>query len=215
MNRKPETRQFVASFETRQNEEGERRIIGRPVVIGQETDLGLCREIIEPGALEKTDLTDVLFFTNHDTYKIPLARSRNNNENSTMQITVDKDGVETDALIDTEEHYEAKALYSAVNRGDITGMSFMFTIGGEEWEELDSESPLRRITEIAQIIEVSAVNFPAYEQTEIEARDISTLDSVRRSLDSARAAKALDSAEAKSKELDLEKAKIIALYGQK
>ena len=209
-----EIRRFTATFQTRDSEDGEHRIIGRPVVIGEETDLGFCREIIEPGALDDTDLRDVLFFMNHDTTKIPLARSRNNNGNSTMKLSVDKEGIEIDALIDTENNADARALYSAVERGDIEGMSFMFSITGETWEDEDTDSPLRRINSIGQIFEVSAVNWPAYPQTELSVRDKEALDSVKRSLDSARAAKALESAEVSEKqELTLEKEKIIALYG--
>jgi HK97 family phage prohead protease len=194
MSKRFETKRYAADFKTRAGDEGERGIIGRPVVIGQETDLGFCREIIDPGALDNTDLKDVLFFTNHDVTKIPLARSRNNNDNSTMRITVDDDGIEIDATLDVDNNSDARALYSAVGRGDMTGMSFMFTINGETWEDEESDSPLRHITDIGQLIEVSAVNFPAYPQTEISVRDKEALESVKRSLDSARAAHVLDSA---------------------
>jgi HK97 family phage prohead protease len=194
MSKRFETKRYAADFKTRADDSEGRGIIGRPVVIGQETDLGCFREIIDPGALDETDLKDVLFFTNHDTQKIPLARSRNNNENSTMHITVDDDGIEVDATLDVENNADARALYSSVGRGDMTGMSFMFTIDAEMWEDEESDSPLRHITKIGQLIEVSAVNFPAYPQTEISVRDKEALESVKRSLESARAAHALDSA---------------------
>jgi HK97 family phage prohead protease len=218
-----ETRRFAASFTARADKDtDEHRIIGRPVVIGQETDLGFCREVIDPGALDRTDLKDVLFFTNHDTNKLPLARSRNNNKDSTMRLVVDDDGIEMDALLDTENNAEARALYSAVERGDVTGMSFMFSVRGEAWEDEDTDSPLRRITDIDTIIEVSAVNFPAYPQTELSVRDTQALESVRRSLESARAA-ALESAsggndtdgELKAARLEFEKARIKAALGRR
>ena len=203
-----ETRRFAATFVAREKDD-EHRVIGRPVVIGQETDLGFCREVIEAGALDKTDLTDVLFFTNHDLSKIPLARSRNNNDGSTMRLTVDEGGIEVDALLDTEGNSDARALYSAIQRGDMTGMSFMFAVRGEAWEDEDTDNPLRRITDIETIIEVSAVNFPAYPQTEISVRDKEALESAKRSLESARAARALESAKAseEQKRNELRKAK--------
>jgi HK97 family phage prohead protease len=182
MNR--ETRWFETKFECRADDKG-KHILGRPVIYDQKTDLEWFFEIIEKDALKDTDLRDVLFFVNHDISKLPLARSRNNNDKSTMKIAIDDDGLSIDATIDTEENSESRNLYSAVSRGDISGMSFMFEIGDEEWEDLDTEKPLRRIKKISTIIEVSAVNFPAYPQTEIEARSKETLDSVlRRSLDS-------------------------------
>ena len=49
-------------------------IVGRPIVYDSKTDLGYFEEVIEKGALSKTDLSDVRFLVNHDTSKLPLAR---------------------------------------------------------------------------------------------------------------------------------------------
>ena len=148
--------------------------------------MGWFDEIIEPGALNKTDLTDVRFLVNHDTSKIPLARSRRNNGNSTMQLTVDNDGMGIRVTLDTENNNEARALYSAVQRGDISGMSFMFGIRDEEWENLDSDHPTRHIKDISTVVEVRAVTFPAYESTEINARCKGALDNARSAVETAR-----------------------------
>ena len=56
-----------------------------------------------------------------------------------------------------------------------------------------SDHPLRRITSISKIYEVSAVTFPAYEQTEINARSKEELESYRSSLESGGKARSLDS----------------------
>ena len=178
------------SFEIRaeQNEQHGTFITGTPIVFNQETDLGFAREVIAPTALDNTDLRDVRFLIGHNTSMVPLARSRNNNENSTMQLMPNKDGMDIRVDLDIENNADARTLYSAVKRGDMTGMSFMFTVDGEEWEDLDSEQPLRRVTSIGRVFEVSAVCFPAYEGTTLEAAsDDSALDSVRASLESARA----------------------------
>lgn len=176
------------SFEIRanENEENGTFITGRPIVFESKTNLGYFDEVIERGALDKTDLRDVRFLVNHDTSKIPLARSRNNNANSTMQLVPDDNGMGIRVNLDIENNSEARALYSAVKRGDISGMSFMFGINGEEWEALDSDHPTRHITSISNIVEVSAVTFPAYESTEISARDKSALDNARSALDNAK-----------------------------
>lgn len=193
-------------FEVRAEESEDGSIItGRPIVYNSRTDLGYYDEIIESGALNNTDLTDVRFLVNHDTSKIPLARSRRNNGNSTMLLTVDDLGMGIRVNLDTENNAEARSLYSAVSRGDISGMSFMFGIRGQEWDNLDSDHPTRRIKDISTVVEVSAVTFPAYESTSIYARSKEALDNARSALESARQleAKPLDSGE-----LELLKAKI-------
>ena len=175
------------SFEVRaEDTEAGGVITGRPIVYDSKTDLGLFDEIIERGALEKTDLTDVRFLVNHDISKIPLARSRRNNGNSTMLLSVDDDGMSIKVNLDTENNSEARALYSAVQRGDISGMSFMFAIEDEEWEDLDTDHPTRHIQSISTVVEVSAVTFPAYSDTTISARSKEALESARQSLESAR-----------------------------
>jgi HK97 family phage prohead protease len=194
------------NFEIRANTDDKNgdHITGRPIVYNSKTDLGYFNEIIEAGALDKANLKDVRFLVNHDTSMIPLARSRNNNENSTMQLEVDKDGMAIRVNLDTENNTEARNLYSAIKRGDITGMSFMFTIDDEEWENLESEHPTRHIRKIGTVFEVSAVTFPAYESTEISARDKEALESAKATLESVRS-QTLDS---EREALELEKAKL-------
>jgi len=161
---------------------------GHAAVFDQTTDIGgMFNEIIDRGAFSQTDFTDVLMSINHDLDRIPLARSRNNNANSTLQLQVDNTGLAIRANLDVDNNQEAKALYSSIQRGDINGMSFIFYVRGENWEGLDTETPTRHITDIAKVIEVSAVSFPAYDQTDISARSSETLDSAKKTLDSAKA----------------------------
>ena len=178
------------------NEQHGTYITGTPIVFGQETDLGWYREKIDKDALTETDLKDVRFLIGHNDRGIPLARSRNNNENSTMQMTVTDRGMEIRVDLDTENNAEARALYSAVKRGDMSGMSFAFTVDKDSWEDIDTDTPKRTIMGVRKVFEVSAVAFPAYEGTDIQAAsEGSTLDSVRASLESARRAAAEDRAE--------------------
>ena len=162
-------------------------ITGRPIVFGQMTDLGWYDEVIERGALDETDLKDVRLLVNHNVDMIPLARSRNNTENSTMRLMPDENGLGIRADLDTENNADAKSLFSAVSRGDIDGMSFMFTVEKDSWDDPDSEHPTRHILSIRRVFEVSAVNFPAYSRTSIQARGLSdALDSAKKSLESER-----------------------------
>ena len=188
MNKEVRSLEFEIRAEETGNEERAGRLTGTPIVFNQVTDLGWIREVIEPGALDNADLKDVRFLVGHDTSGIPLARSRNNNENSTMQLTVNENGMDIRVDLDIENNPRAKELYSAVKRGDITGMSFMFTVDKDAWEDLESDQPLRRITAISRVFEVSAVTFPAYEGTSLEAAsEDSALESARASLESAKA----------------------------
>lgn len=185
---KKEIRNFDFEVRAEENEEHGHMLTGRPIVYGVRTDLGYMDEIIEQGALDNTDLHDVRFLVNHNTDMIPLARSRNNNENSTMQLMVDAEGMRIRVDLDTENNAEAKSLYSAVQRGDISGMSFMFTIDSKEYDDLESDHPTRRVKSIGSILEVSACTFPAYSQTSLQARGLSeALESARESLESERA----------------------------
>ena len=187
-----------------EDNKGKYTLYGLPIVYDSRTDIGWFDEIIERGALDKADLKDVRFLVNHDLSKIPLARSRNNNENSTMRLKVTDKGLEVEIDLDADNNTDARNLYSAITRGDITGMSFMFGINGEEWENLDTEHPTRHIKSISTVVEVSAVTFPAYEATEIYARDKTALDNAKIALDNARAA--VDTANEK-RELELIKIK--------
>lgn len=197
------------NFEVRAEETEQGNIItGRPIVYNSRTDMGWFDEIIEAGALMNTDLTDVRFLVNHDTSKIPLARSRRNNGNSTMHLTVDEAGMSIRVTLDTENNSEARALYSAVQRGDISGMSFMFGISDEEWENLESDHPTRHIRAISTVVEVSAVTFPAYESTEINARSKEALDNARLAVETARS-KEQTSVDTDELELLKEKTKIL------
>ena len=200
-------RAYDWSFETRE-EDGLGIIEGHPVVFGQMTDLGYFNEIIEPGALDGTDLRDVRLCLNHDT-SVVYARSRSNTPDSTMRIWTEEDGLHFKAGLDLENPL-SKAYYSMVDRRDIDKMSFMFSVAEDTWEDLDTEHPTRHIIKIRSIVEISAVTFPAYDSTEIQARSKEALESARQQLESERQQKrtSLES------DLELLKAKTKILAGR-
>ncbi len=185
---------------------------GLAAVYDQETRINDCCgefvEVIRAGAFDETDFSDVRLLVNHDFNGIALARSRRNNKSdkpNTMQLTVDKEGVHIKADLDTENNEQARALYSAISRGDMDGMSFCFYVSEENqrWSKADGVVK-REILKVDKVIEVSAVNFPAYEGTSIDSR---SLDSDRRALESARAA--LDNG---AKKIDYRAKTIITMY---
>ena len=164
-------RSYKMTFETRQDEAtGDYIIRGTAAVYDVETVIVTANgdtfiEVIQRGAFnDKTDLTDVRLFVNHQLGA--LARSRNNNENSTMRLWVDDIGLNFEARLDAKRSPAAANLYSAVDRGDMDSMSFGFYVDkdGEIIERRDGTKK-RTITQVASVIEVSVVDFPAYPET--------------------------------------------------
>lgn len=187
MNKKEVRFLELAELRAEQDDQGV-WIEGYPIVFNQETVIGgRCREMILPEAVDETLLRDVALMVGHDFGMIPLAHSRRNNGNGTMHLTIDEHGVKMRALLDAENNPKAKEAYSAIKRGDISGMSFAFIVDGERWEELDTDMPLRIITRLSDIFEVSLVAFPAYAGTSVQAAsEGDALESVMASLESAR-----------------------------
>lgn len=186
--------QEVRAVEPTEEESGA-IIEGLAIPYEVETNVGnWFKEIIKRGALDGADLKDVPLFVHHKGQTIPLARSRNNNVNSTMQLIVDDRGLSFRAKLDIDNNSEAKALYSAIKRQDVTGMSFSFTVKEEKWLNLDSDLPTREIHKFNKIYEISALWSPQYEETNIMAARDEALDSVdKMALESARS-KVLESA---------------------
>ncbi len=185
-----ETRFYDANIEKREDSKPG-MIYGRPIGFNSVADIGYFDEVIMPGALDETDLTDVRLCLNHDTSYV-YARSRRNNPNSTMRLMPDANGMNIEAELDIEGSPAARDLYSAIMRSDLDKMSFMFSVADDEWENLDTEHPLRRIKKIRSVVEVSAVTFPAYDSTDIYARSKEALESARSALENARQQRAAE-----------------------
>ncbi len=142
------------------------RLEGRPIVYDQPTRIndpaGDFIEVIRAGALEGADLSDARLLYNHDLNKVPLARTP-----KTMQLIRDPAGLRM--VADLPDTPEANSVYTAVKRGDLSGMSFAFKVpqGGDSY---DAETKTRTIHRIEKVYEISVVPFPAYPQTSVEAR---------------------------------------------
>lgn len=188
MKKELERRNYQFEVRAEEADDGIKILSGRPIVYNSPTDIGgWFEEEIARGALDETDLTDVRFLVNHNTDMIPLARSRRNNGNSTMQMRVDQDGLFLEKVeLDVENNGDAKALYSAISRGDVSGMSFMFSVEEEEWDYSNEDYPRRTITKIGSVVEVSAVTWPAYDSTYIDARSNEALESAKAVLERAK-----------------------------
>ncbi len=148
------------SYEVRASEKP-LTLTGKAVVFNQPAEIGSMKEIIAPDALRGISLDDIVLITNHDGGQIPLARSP-----KTLELSITEQGLEMTAqLPDTEQ---ARAVYEAVKRGDLSQMSFAFDIGNYTFDE---QTQTRTITQISKIYEISIVNYAAYKQTNVQARN--------------------------------------------
>lgn len=145
-------------------------LVGTPIVYEEPTlihdPVGEYTEIIKRGALDNADLSDVRLLYNHDTNKVPLARTPR-----TMRLLLDPVGLQMRAQLPVTS--EADAVYEAVKRRDLTGMSFAFVVpdGGDTY---DPKTNTRTILKIQKVYECSVVPFPAYAQASVEARSAFT-----------------------------------------
>ena len=169
---------------------GTRKIEGLAAVYGEVTVIGSYykfREQIAPGAFDGADMSDVAFYLNHDISKIPMARCRKSRDKNSLEVWADADGLRMRTVLDTENNQDARALCSAIDRGDVDQMSFCFIVDEEKWSDMDQEIPLRTVTKIRQVVEISAVTYPAYDTTKIGfSRAQQSLESDRAALERAK-----------------------------
>jgi HK97 family phage prohead protease len=112
-------------------------------------------------ALESPE--DVALLWNHDTSK-PMARVRAGN----LRIFTDEVGLGFEATLpDTAVSRDAVSL---IRSGVVSQCSFGFHVRGERYEKAPDGKPLRVITD-ANLVEISAVTFPANPATSVEARN--------------------------------------------
>ena len=117
------------------------------------------KEVISRGAFDKADMSDVVLNYNHGGKVI--ARTRNN----TLALSVDKKGLKVTSRLQGTE--EGRKLFEEIKGGYIDKMSFQFRIADESFDE---ESKTWTIKRIEKVYDVSAVDFPAYDTTEVSAR---------------------------------------------
>ena len=188
-------------------------IEGIPIVFDTPTDIGgWFEETIVSGAISEDVIKDVRFFWNHNIDEKAIARSI---------IPLDKLGGMTLTIEDkrvkmlanpNRKRTDANDLCLAIEDGVINAMSFMFGVKEERWEDMDSDYPKRFITKIDPLIEVSAVNFPAYASTDIHARREAVTDIDRAVLDKMRQERR---AKAESMAKKISKNSIYYYYGGK
>lgn len=162
-------REYRFISELRADQGDEMALVGYAALFNHESkDLGGFREIIAPGAfarsLQEAD-SDVKCLFNHDSNQI-LGRTKS----GSLTLATDDRGLKFRCLINKEDP-EAMALYARVKRGDIDECSFAFTVakGGQSWNE---SAPIVRTLTDVNLLDVSAVTYPAYNGTSVGARSL-------------------------------------------
>lgn len=120
-------------------------------------------EIIDTHALDDCDMSDVVLRYNHNDTQYTLARTRNNS----LRLDLRDDGLYFEAdLIDTTTNKDA---YKMIKAGLLDKCSFAFTIDEYDYNEKER---LTRITKIGKMFDVAVVDFPFYNDTMVEARNL-------------------------------------------
>ena len=155
-----------------------RRVEGVAVVFNSwSEDLGGFREKIAPGALDGViERSDIFALLDHDRRRGILGRS-NRGDQVSLKLEVRDDGL----------HYSFEApdtalgdeVLSCLQRGEIDGSSFAFTVLEDQWERNGNEYQ-RTITKIDELYDVSPVYSPAYSQTTCDLRGLETLKAEER-----------------------------------
>jgi len=154
---KLETRAF--QVELRASDDGH-KIIGHAAVFNKwSQDLGGFREKILPGAFTRAiDGSDVRALWNHDS-NIVLGRTKS----GTLKLEEDGKGLK----VEITPPSWAEGYMETIKRGDVSEMSFAFTVAVDEWDEKQHE---RTIKEFDELFDVSPVTYPAYPQTDVKMR---------------------------------------------
>lgn len=168
MNDKREVRMFVSDLEVRNNEETNDMLIeGYAVKFDSPATHGFT-EIIDRHAFDRCDMRDVSLKYNHNDSFLILARTRNNS----LELIIDDVGLKVRAtLIDTTSNVD---VYKCLKAGLLDKMSFAFTVSEESW---NLETDTRTILGIDCLYDVSIVDIPFYDTTEIYARALNRLNS--------------------------------------
>lgn len=155
-------------------DESEKMIVeGYAAVYDAETNIaGLFTETIERGAFDSANMRDVPLKYNHSDAVPILARTRN----KSLTLTPDEKGLKIRAeLLDTTD---GRDMFTRIKSGLLDKMSFAFSVNpdGEKWTTDDNGFQRRTITKFDRIFDVSVVDSPAYDETEIFARSKAIAD---------------------------------------
>ena len=163
-----EIRNFEAELRIEKREGKQPLIIGHAAVYDSLSEnLGGFREKIQSGAFDKVLDNDVRSLFNHDSNLI-LGRTRS----KTLELSTDERGLMSKT--DPPKTTYAIDLAESILRGDVSQMSFGFTVKEDRWDEDEDGRIIRTILEVDRLYDISAVTFPAYPDTDVAMRGLET-----------------------------------------
>lgn len=156
-----ETRKLDIQFRAEDNED-KMEIKGYAVVFNSPETYSYT-EVISEHALDDADMSDVVLRYNHNDSFMVLARTRN----KSLQLEKDEKGLMIDATLqnDITEH---RNIFNAIKSGLIDKQSFAFTVDEDEY---DYDTDTRTITKIGKLFDVSVVDQPFYNATDVSVKN--------------------------------------------
>ena len=187
---KQERRTFTGTVIARAEGEGMPKIIGGiAAVINSVTDLGYFEEVIEQGAFDNalSKQYDIRCLFNHEADLI-LGRTTA----GTCSVFVNGDGNLEYTWVPDYDNPTHMSVVRSIMRGDITQSSFAFTIKEQSWSESEKYGSMgkRSIKTIEDLYDVSPVTYPAYQDTEADARSVVALRDQEREIEEAKRSQA-------------------------
>ena len=154
-----EIRKLDLQFRAEDNEEGKMEIKGYAAVFNSPETYSYT-EVISDKAFNDADMSDVVLRYNHNDSFMVLARTRNNS----LKLNVDEKGLYIDATLqdDITDH---RNIFNAIKSGLIDKQSFAFVVDEDEY---DYDTDTRTITKIGKVFDVSVVDQPFYNATDVQ-----------------------------------------------
>ena len=167
-----EIRKLDMQFRAEDTEDGKMEIKGYAAVFNSPETYGYT-EVIDSRAFDGADMSDVVLRYNHNDSFMVLARTRNHS----LNLNVDEKGLMIDATLqdDITDH---RNIFNAIKSGLIDKQSFAFTVDEDNY---DYDTDTRTITKIGKVFDVSVVDQPFYNATDVSvARDLNNDDFLTR-----------------------------------
>ena len=151
--------QFRAEDQVNEDNEIEKMEIKGYAAVYNSPETYSYTELIAKGAFDEADMSDVVLRYNHDDSFMVLARTRN----KSLDLKVDDTGLYMEAELqkDITDHVN---IFNAIKSGLIDKQSFAFTV---EEDEYDYDTDTRTITKIGKVFDVSVVDQPFYNATDV------------------------------------------------
>ena len=163
-----EIRKLDIQFRAENNEDEKMEIKGYAAVFNSPETYGYT-EVIAPTAFDEADMKDVVLRYNHEDTFMVLARTRNNS----LKLNVDDKGLFMDATLQ-DNIQSHRDIFNAIKSGLIDKQSFAFVVDEDNY---DYDTDTRTITKIGKVFDVSVVDQPFYNATDVSvARDVNEND---------------------------------------